>query len=69
MPDEYSIDRRRFAAERFARAQQTTDLNVRMHLLPTAEKWLDFANEEFNQAEPSVWNKTFYHRIIQTKSG
>jgi hypothetical protein len=69
MPDEYSIDRRRFAAERFARAQQTTDLNVRAHHLPTAERWLDFTNEEFNHAEPNVWNKTFYHRIIQTKSG
>jgi hypothetical protein len=62
MPDEYSNDRRRVAAERFARAQQTLDSNVRAHLLL-------FANEEFNHAEPNVWNKTFYHRIIQTKSG
>jgi hypothetical protein len=67
MPDEYSIDRRRFAAERFAGARQTTDLNVRAHLL--AQGSLDLANEEFNHAEPNVWNKTFYHRIIQTKSG
>jgi hypothetical protein len=68
MPDEYSIERRRFAPERFAGAQQTIDLNVRAHLLSTAQRSLDLANEEFNHAEPNVWNKTFYHRIIQTKS-
>jgi hypothetical protein len=69
MPDEYSIDRRRFAAERFARARQTTDLNVRAQLPSIAQGSLDLANEEFNHAEPNVWNKTFYHRIIQAKSG
>jgi hypothetical protein len=30
---------------------------------------LDLANEETNLAQPNVWNKTFYQRIIQTKSG
>ena len=69
MPDEYSIHRRRFAAERFAGAQQTTDLNVRAHHLSIAQGPLDLANEAFNPAEPNVWNKTFYHRIIQAKSG
>jgi|HubBroStandDraft_6_1064221.scaffolds.fasta_scaffold1229486_2 hypothetical protein len=69
MPDEYSIHRRRFAAERFAGAQQTTDLNVRAHLPSMAQGSLDLANEEFNDAKPNVWNKTFYHRIIQAKSG
>jgi hypothetical protein len=29
----------------------------------------DLANEDFNPAQPNVWNKTFYQRIIQTKSG
>jgi hypothetical protein len=68
MPDERSIDRRTLAAERFARAQQMPDLNLRAHL-STAQSSLDLANEEFNPAEPNVWNKTFYQRIIQTKSG
>jgi hypothetical protein len=53
MPDEYSIDRGRFAAERFAGARQTTDLNVRAHLLSIAHGSLDLANEEFNHAEPN----------------
>jgi hypothetical protein len=68
MPDERSIDRRTFAIERFARAQQTLDLN-RCAPLSTAQRSLDLANEEFNASQPNVWNKTFYQRIIQTKSG
>jgi hypothetical protein len=69
MPDERSHERRKLAGECFARAQQTSDLNVRAHLLSIAERWLDLANEEFNPAQPNVWKKTFYQRIIQTESG
>jgi hypothetical protein len=50
MPDERSIDRRTFATERFARAQQTHDLNLRAPL-STAQRSLDLANEEFNPSQ------------------
>jgi len=33
-----------------------------------AQKWLDLANDEFGSHEElDAWNKTFYHRAVQTE--
>ena len=69
MPDNPSHKRRELAAQCLAFAEQTSDLNVRAKLVAMAQKWLDLANDEFGSHELDAWNKTFYHRAIQTKIG
>jgi hypothetical protein len=67
MPDNPSRKRRELAAQCLALAEQTYDLNVRAKLVAMAQKWLDLANDKFGSHELDAWNKTFYHRAIQTK--
>ena len=69
MPDNPSRKRRELAAQCFAFAEQTSDLNVRAKLVAMAQKWLDLANDEFGSHELDAWNKTFYHRAVQTEIG
>jgi hypothetical protein len=70
MPDNPSHKRRELAAQCLAFAEQTSDLNVRAKLVAMAQKWLDLANDEFGSHEElDAWNKTFYHRAVQTKIG
>jgi hypothetical protein len=69
MSGDRSRKRRWFAAECLALAKQSSDLKVRASLLAMAQKWLDLANDEFVSHELNAWNKTFYHRAIQTKIG
>jgi hypothetical protein len=67
MPDNPSRKRRELAAQCLALAEQISDVNVRAKLVAMAQKWLDLANDEFGSHELDAWNKTFYHRAIQTK--
>jgi hypothetical protein len=68
MPDNPSRKRRELAARCLALAEQTSDLTVRAKLVAMAQKWLDLANDEFGSHEElDAWNKTFYHRAVQTE--
>jgi trans-aconitate methyltransferase len=69
MPEHPSHRRRELAAQCLTFAEQTSDLNVRAKLVAMAQKWLDLADDEFGSHELDAWNKTFYHRAIQTKIG
>jgi hypothetical protein len=65
MADDRADEPRKLSAECLAKAQQTSDLNLRAPLLGMAQRWLDLAHGEFNPAELDVWN----YYLIQTKIG
>jgi hypothetical protein len=68
MPDNPSRKRRELAARCLVLAEQTSDLTVRAKFVAMAQKWLDLANDEFGSHEElDAWNKTFYHRAVQTE--
>jgi hypothetical protein len=69
MSGDRSRTRRQLAEDCLALAKQSSDSKVRASLLAMAQKWLDLANDESGSHELDAWNKTFYHRAIQTKIG